>query len=125
LNYTLSEGSSFGVLTHFWTAGDPGRISFILFRIIYLCCFLEIDESIFSYYIDGESVPSIQFVTHMLAGAVDLTIKLPHGKQNGLVKEQRTVVGTIICKFNERLSFFFCQNFISIYSRVPFQNQFV
>lgn len=31
--------------------------------------FVEIDQSIFSYYIDGESVPSIQFVTYMLAGA--------------------------------------------------------
>jgi hypothetical protein len=31
--------------------------------------FLAIDESIFSYYIDGESVPSIQFITYMLVGA--------------------------------------------------------
>jgi hypothetical protein len=30
--------------------------------------FLAIDESTFSYYIDGEVVPSIQFVTHMVAG---------------------------------------------------------
>ncbi|CAF1029297.1 unnamed protein product [Rotaria sordida] len=51
-NYTLSQGSTFGVLTHFWTTGDPA-----------------IDESIFSYYIDGEHVPSIQFVTYMLVGA--------------------------------------------------------
>ncbi|CAF3373254.1 unnamed protein product [Rotaria socialis] len=51
-NYTLSENSSFGVLTHFWTTGDPA-----------------IDESIFSYYVDEESVPSIQFVTYMLVGA--------------------------------------------------------
>ncbi|CAF0963040.1 unnamed protein product [Rotaria sordida] len=51
-NYTLSQGSTFGVLTHFWTTGDPA-----------------IDESIFSYYIDGEHIPSIQFVTYMLVGA--------------------------------------------------------
>jgi len=31
--------------------------------------FLEIDESIFSYYIDGESIPSIQFVTYKLVEA--------------------------------------------------------
>ncbi len=30
---------------------------------------LAIDESTFSYYIDGESVASIQFVPYMLAGA--------------------------------------------------------
>jgi hypothetical protein len=30
---------------------------------------LAIDLSTFSYYIDGETVPSIQFVTYMLAGA--------------------------------------------------------
>ncbi|CAF1444803.1 unnamed protein product [Rotaria sp. Silwood1] len=52
LNHTLAPDSKFGVLTHFWTTGDPA-----------------IDQSTFSYYIDGESVPSIQFVTYMLAGA--------------------------------------------------------
>ncbi|CAF1509457.1 unnamed protein product, partial [Adineta steineri] len=51
-SHTLSPGSTFGVLTHFWTTGDP-----------------EIDTSTFSYYIDGEAVPSIQFITYMLAGA--------------------------------------------------------
>jgi len=30
--------------------------------------FLEIDESTFSYYIDGERTPSISFVTYMLVG---------------------------------------------------------
>jgi hypothetical protein len=30
---------------------------------------LALDRATFSYYIDGESVPSIQFVTYMLAGA--------------------------------------------------------
>ncbi len=30
--------------------------------------FLEIDLSTFSYYIDGEAIPSIQFVTNMVAG---------------------------------------------------------
>jgi hypothetical protein len=31
--------------------------------------FLEIDLSTFSYYIDGETTPSIQFVPYMLVGA--------------------------------------------------------
>ncbi len=30
---------------------------------------LDIDLSTFSYYIDGETVPSIQFVPYMLTGA--------------------------------------------------------
>ena len=30
---------------------------------------LAIDLSTFSYYVDGEVVPSIQFVTYMLSGA--------------------------------------------------------
>ncbi len=30
---------------------------------------LALDTSTFSYYIDGESVPSIQFLPHMLIGA--------------------------------------------------------
>ena len=34
-----------------------------------LSVFLAIDLSTFSYYIDGESVPSIQFVSYMVAGA--------------------------------------------------------
>ncbi|CAF1644995.1 unnamed protein product, partial [Adineta ricciae] len=51
-NYTLSTRSSWGVMTHFWVTGDPA-----------------IDLSTFSYYIDGESVPSIEFVSYMVAGA--------------------------------------------------------
>ncbi len=34
-----------------------------------ICYFLAMDTSTFSYYIDGESVPSIQFVNYMLVGA--------------------------------------------------------
>ncbi|CAF0910524.1 unnamed protein product [Adineta steineri] len=51
-NYTLTSRGSWGVLTHFWATGDPA-----------------IDLSTFSYYIDGENVPSIQFVSYMSAGA--------------------------------------------------------
>jgi hypothetical protein len=29
---------------------------------------LEIDTSTFSYYVDGETTPSIQFVTHLATG---------------------------------------------------------
>ncbi|CAF1513217.1 unnamed protein product [Adineta steineri] len=47
-NYTLTSRGSWGVLTHFWATGDPA-----------------IDLSTFSYYIDGENVPSIQFVSYM------------------------------------------------------------
>jgi len=51
-SYNVSEGSSHGVMTHFWCTGDH-----------------EIDTSIFSYYIDGESTPSIVFTPFMVVGA--------------------------------------------------------
>ncbi len=40
-----------------------------MIRVTFLSFSLALDQSTFSYYIDGESVPSIQFVTYMLAGA--------------------------------------------------------
>ncbi|CAF1580208.1 unnamed protein product [Didymodactylos carnosus] len=50
-SHTLDPSSTFGVMTHFWTTGDPA-----------------IDQAVWSYYIDGETSPSIQFVTYMLVG---------------------------------------------------------
>ena len=60
-------------MTHFWVTGDPGELllPFILLGTNMRdgwFVFLAIDLSTFSYYLDGESVPSIQFVTHMLVG---------------------------------------------------------
>ncbi|CAF1201746.1 unnamed protein product [Rotaria sordida] len=52
LNHTLSADSSFGVLTHFWVTGEPA-----------------LDFATFSYYIDGETQPSIVFIPSMLVGA--------------------------------------------------------
>jgi hypothetical protein len=62
------------VLTHFWTTGEPGKFfsSFIRSDDHGNSCLyfsLAIDLSTFSYYIDGESVPSIQFLAYMVTGA--------------------------------------------------------
>ena len=52
-NHSLSSSASYGVLTHFWITGGASAL---------------IDTSIWSYYIDGESSPSIQFTPAMAAG---------------------------------------------------------
>ena len=52
LNHTLSEGSTHGVLTHFWATG-PGY---------------EIDRVWVNYYLDGESTPSVRFQPSMACG---------------------------------------------------------
>jgi hypothetical protein len=62
-------------MTHFWTTGEPGKYFFL--RVVLsddhgnrcLSFSLAIDLSTFSYYVDGEIVPSIQFVAHMVTGA--------------------------------------------------------
>ena len=50
-NHTLTSG--FATLTHFWATGSPSPL---------------IDAAIWSYYLDGESTPSIQFTSQMVAG---------------------------------------------------------
>ena len=52
-NHTVADSGSYGVLTHFWITGGASAL---------------IDTSVWSYYIDGESSPSIQFTPAMAAG---------------------------------------------------------
>jgi Protein of unknown function (DUF2961) len=49
--YKVSAGSSHAVMTHFWITGGP-----------------SIDTSVISYYLDGESTPSIQFQPALACG---------------------------------------------------------
>ncbi len=51
-----------------WRAGYLSYLFYFLWMSIIHSFSLEIDEATFSYYIDGETVPSIQFVTYMVAG---------------------------------------------------------
>ena len=50
--HTLREGSTHGVLNHFWAAGSPG-----------------VDSTVIRYYIDGEAKASVVFTPSQMAGA--------------------------------------------------------
>ena len=63
-NHTVSAGSTFGVMTHFWCTGGPA-----------------LDAAVWRYYIDGEKVASIQFTSAMAAGVGFLDTQGPWGTQ--------------------------------------------
>jgi len=63
-NHTLSPNASFGVMTHFWCAGDS-----------------NIDHAIWSYYIDDEFIPSLVFTSSMIAGTGFVDTQGPWGNK--------------------------------------------
>ena len=65
-NYTVSGPASRGVLTHFWITGSASA---------------AIDSSVWSYYIDGEAQPSIQFTPAMAAGVGFADTAAPWGSR--------------------------------------------
>ena len=52
-NYSLSATAKMGTTTHFWATGSPA---------------VAVDTAIWRYYIDGETTPSIVYVTTLFSG---------------------------------------------------------
>ena len=63
-NHTLSAGSAYASMTHFWATGD-----------------WNIDTAIWRYYIDDEPYPSIQFTSSQVAGVGWLDQTAPWGNK--------------------------------------------
>ncbi len=123
-NYTLSQGSTIGVLTHFWTTGDAGQSS-IFFSLLFFLKFdpfQQLTQQRFPIILMEKLLHPFS-LSHTWQLELVSMIKLHHGELDGQAKGPNLVVGTTTCKCTSILSY--CEVYSHLLVEFHFKSPFV